>query len=134
MEIDYLKYPEQNAQKMIYAYMYSLARDHRKIKSMIEIAEMSKNGPKVLFFISPVNFRLGEKYLPNQFSQRLKENIDLIKEVAKDTDVDLLDLSGVLKPEHFVGGGTVDPDDHPNGLGRKYIASQLAERISSILE
>ena len=99
----------------VFHYMYNLEKEHRKLKSMIELARiLSENHIKVLFYITPIDYSKGEKYFPGRFKEKLKDNIDLIKSILANEGNQVLDLSLSLNSIFFSYGAR--PNEHHNEL------------------
>ena len=55
--------------KLIFHYLYKLNADNKKVIALKNIMELSKKHKlNILFFISPIDYVSGEKYLPNEFN------------------------------------------------------------------
>lgn len=131
---EFRNYSEENMMKSILVfYMFSLNQDHRKLESLSQIAKiLTENNIKPIFYITPIDYETGEKYFPNQFLERLKENTETIKSVLKKNDVEVLDLSNKLSSDFF--GWEKYPNEHLNEKGRKYVAKKIAGKISGYQE
>jgi hypothetical protein len=127
----YLKHSESNMKnKILLFYMYSLTRQHRKVKSLGETVRiLSRNNIRALFYITPIDYETGEKYFPGQFTQRLKENVQLIRSVLETEGVDVLDLSTTLPAEVFTWG--LYPNEYLKTKGRMYTAKRIRDLIVS---
>ena len=116
----------------VFHYMYRLEKEHRKLKSMIELARiLSASHIKVLFYITPVDYSKGEIYFPGRFIKRLKDNIDLIKLILTDEGNQVFDLSLSLNSNFF--SYEARPNEHLNENGRMYVARKLNENILKLL-
>lgn len=131
------KYYKRNLEEFIkkiflYFYMGSLKEEHRKIQSLVGIARTTKqSGIKVIFYITPIDYETGEKYLPKQFLERLGHNTNVIISSLLKEGVDVLDLSKDLKTELF---DYTLPwiNEHLNERGRNYVADKIADKIKTI--
>jgi len=113
-------------------YMYSLSPRHRRIKSMVGIAEMMQlNDTPVLFYITPINYEFGEKLIGASFDEQVKSNIALINGLLEEEGLTVLDLAYSLKDNYFKYSDC--PDEHLLAEGRQYIAQQLSARIKMML-
>jgi len=116
----------------VFHYMYRLEKEHRKLKSMIELSRiLSASHIKVLFYITPVDYSKGEMYFPGRFIKRLKDNIDLINSILIDEGNQVLDLSLSLNSIFF--SYEARPNEHLNEKGRMYVATKLNENILKLL-
>lgn len=125
----YLKYSESNMKnKTLLFYMYSLTRQHRKVKSVQETARvLSRNNIRALFYIMPIDYETCEKYFPGLFTQRLTENVQLIRSVLETEGVDVLDLSTTLPANVFTWG--LYPNEYLKDKGRMYVAERIRDLI-----
>ena len=89
-----------------YHYMFGLKPDHRKLKAMLSIAELAdKNDMHVIFYITSVNYLLGERFLGSAFSERLAANIEVVQSLLaanRTANVTVLDLGFGLEAYAFV--------------------------------
>jgi hypothetical protein len=116
----------------VFHYMYSLGKEHRKLKSMTELARiLSASHIKVLFYITPVDYSKGEMYFPGRFIKRLKNNINLINLLLINEGNQVLDLSLSLNSNFF--SYEARPNEHLNQKGRMYVAKKLNENILKLL-
>ncbi len=110
-----------------YHYMFSLKPDHHKLKAMMRIAELAdKNDMHVIFYITSVNYLLGERFLGSAFSERLAANIEVVQSLlaANGTaNMTMLDLGFGLEAYAFVDM------EHLTEIGKEYVAEQLAQAI-----
>jgi hypothetical protein len=130
--------PYQNRFKNIitFYYMANINQNHRKLKSLIEIARLFKNTKtKVIFYASPVDYQAGEKYYPGVFKKRISENINLISSYLKKEGCRVIDLSFVLKSSNFNWHELNEQhryvNEHINYFGRDFIANSISKVIMS---
>lgn len=123
---EFRHYSEENMKNSIlYYYMFPLKKEHRGIKSLEEIAKiLLENNIKPVFYITPIDYETGERYFPGEFSERLKNNVDMIKFVFEENNFEVLDFSMDLKNYFFAWEKY--PNEHLNERGRKYIAEKIA--------
>ena len=113
--------------------MISLTEDHRKLRSMIEIVRMIKKSDiKLIFYMTPINYQICEKYMGKDFRLRLKNNIDIIKSLLTENGIEALDLTFDLQPESFCWIDDGCLNEHLNQKGRKYTATRLYETIKDL--
>lgn len=131
----YSKYSAKNMKnQIIYAYMYGLSPfpQHRKLKALVEAARLlKKNNIKPIFYITPIDWETGEKYLPGEFRKQMGENTRLIVSLLSAEGVEILDISTAL-PTHFFYWHLY-PNEHMNQRGRLYVAEQLSSILKRIL-
>ena len=52
------------ARALIYRYMGGLKPDQRQLQAMLQIAELGhENNIQILFYITPVNYQQGQRFL-----------------------------------------------------------------------
>lgn len=116
--------------QLILRYMYPLTREHRKIKSLIDIVRcLSAHGIKAVFYVTPLDYETGEKHLPGEFKAQVRENIRLVETVLNENNYRLLDLSMDIPGSYFSWERHVAPNEHMNQHGRMYVAKQLARAL-----
>ncbi|MCL4294276.1 MAG: hypothetical protein KJ077_01040 [Anaerolineae bacterium] len=109
---------------LVYYYMSNLDPNHRKLQSLQATSRLLKeNGIKPIFYITPINYQLGEKYLGQTFRERLAENTAVIERVLRQKDGDILNLVFDLEAYNFVD------TEHLTENGKTYIAQALAATI-----
>ena len=119
---------EETAQAVLtYHYMYNLEPDHRKLDSMVAVAELAaKHGVNVIFYITPINVEQGERFLGSEFRERFTDNIRVVQSkldaVASD-NVTLLNMAFDLPAYDFTDL------EHLTETGKEYIAEQIALTI-----
>ncbi len=119
---------------IIYYYMYPLIKAHRKIDSMMEIIRLTKkNNIKLIFYFTPLNYKICEKYLGNEFRIRIKNNTNIIKSLLSDKGIGFLDLIFDLPSESFCWIDDGCLNEHLNEKGRKYVAESLNKWLSNNL-
>lgn len=118
----------------ILRYMYTLTREHRKMKSLVEIAELLPTlGIRPLFYLTPIDYQGGEKSHPGEFKTYLSANINLVKTVLAEKGYKVLDLSYDLGSQYFAWQDRTKPNEHLNQEGRAYVAKKLAPALKSLL-
>ena len=119
---------EETAQAVLtYHYMFNLEPDHRKLNSMVAVAELAADrGVNVIFYISPVNVEQGERFLGHTFSERFTDNIQVVQstlDAASLDNVTLLNLAFDLPAYDFTDL------EHLTETGKEYVAEQIALAI-----
>jgi dienelactone hydrolase len=114
-------------QALIYRYMYGLEPDQRQLRAMLKIVELSdKDDVDVLFYITPINYQQGQRYLGDAFVKSLRDKTALVKSLLADsTGSTSLDLSFDLEAYAFVDM------EHLREAGKEYLAGQLASALQS---
>jgi hypothetical protein len=133
-QIGTIKQMRGNKEQLILRYMYPLTVEHRKVKSLIKIAQLLfSHKIKAVFYITPLDYETGENYLPGEFKQQVQQNVRLIQSILKENHQQLLDLSMDLSENHFAWKAKAAPNEHLNQDGRKYVARQLARQINRFM-
>jgi acetyl esterase/lipase len=116
---------EAMAQALIYRYTTRLTPDHRQLRALREIARLcDKAGVQVVFYVTPINYQQGQRFVGDAFRTTLRGKIDLVQSVlAGGTDAPLLDLGFDLEAFAFVDM------EHLRESGKTYVAEQLALAI-----
>lgn len=124
-------YSEENIRrKVLFFYMFALTREHRKLKSLEEIVDLLvKKGVRPVFYITPIDYQGMERYYPGVFSQQLRENVEVIKEVLRGRDIEVLDLSMALGSDCFIWSEKGYPNEQLNEKGRRFIAEKLSREL-----
>jgi hypothetical protein len=124
---------ERIKQKFIFHYLYTLDAGHKKIKALNELIQESKTvGLELLFVISPIDYTLGERFLPGEFLSITDKNILFLKSVVEGNGSYLLDLSHLLTPEYF--SYIKYPNEHLKDKGRLAVASEISDWIDRNVE
>jgi hypothetical protein len=114
--------------KCIFQYMYPLKPDTRKLRSMLQIVKILNSiGVRLILYITPLDMETGQKYLPGRFSDRVGANIQLVKTLLRNQNVEPLDLSQSVSAENF--SWTVYPNEHLDQHGRLFVADSLAKAL-----
>ncbi len=113
---------------LTYYYMYGLDPDHRKITSMLSVADvLEEHGIYPVFYITPINYQQGNQVLGDNFQERFSENTELVKSLLLARDIQVLDLAYELEAFAFVDM------EHLREVGKTYIAGQLARVVQAEL-
>ena len=124
---------EKLKNRIIAYYMYSLKKEHKKIQSMLKIAKLLKsNDTDVIFYITPIDYQIGEKYCGDEFAQRINENVNLIDSLFLEEDIKLLDFSRKLDSDLFDWEKDYYINEHLKENGRKFVAENLYQEINSL--
>lgn len=127
----YEKYSDENMKnKLIFFYMYKLSPEHRKVKALVSMANSLKGtSVTAVFYLTPVDYETGDKFMGPRFSRRISENTGLIVSLLRAAGADVLDLSRSLPSGSFDMSGRQYCNEHLNEKGRKFVAEQVAGRI-----
>jgi hypothetical protein len=111
--------------------MYSLKKEHRKFKSMLNVVDiLHKHNIMILFYITPIDYQAIEKFVGNQSRKILLENIRTIKSSLLEKNIKVIDLAFELGTKSFTYG--FYPNEHLKEKGRKFVAQQLSKSIKSL--
>ncbi|MBN2393700.1 MAG: hypothetical protein JXR84_23410, partial [Anaerolineae bacterium] len=119
---------EETAQAVLtYHYMFNLEPDHRKLDSMVAVAELAaRHDVNVIFYITPINVEQGERFLGPAFRERFAANIQVVLsalEAVSPDNVTLLNLAFDLPAFDFTDL------EHLTETGKEYVAEQIAVAI-----
>lgn len=114
-------------------YMYKLDENIEGLQYLRKIIELAKEkGIVCIPFVPPVNYQLAERLFGEKFRVRYEDNMEIIRKIAKEKQVQLLDMSYSLNGEMFAYPNT--PDETANEAGRKKIAELLYKTISRFMD
>lgn len=117
--------PERVKNKLIYQYLYGLTDDHRKLTALRRIADLAaRERLPVVFYVSPVDWEVGEEYLPGEFRRQVEANVAVIRRQLADYRPPLIDLALSLPAEAFSWSGY--PCEHLRDTGRQLVARHVA--------
>ena len=122
----------RNTKAMItYYYMEKLQEKNPRACDLVAISQMVKQTDlKVLFYITPIDYQKCDTVLGDRFSQRIKENKAIVRNLLEREKIDVLDLSFSLPSDGFYYRSQY-PDEHLNEKGRKAVASMLRDSIAT---
>jgi hypothetical protein len=125
-------YARQLAIKFRYHYMAPVGTDDSMFGYLDEtIRYLKGRGIPVLFYITPINFRDGKKYVGPAFTRRNEKTIEIIKGFMTARGVTCLDLANTLDAPYFVHKR--DVYEHLNYKGRQFVAQQVARAALELL-
>jgi acetyl esterase/lipase len=112
-------------QALVYRYMHRLQPEHRQLQAMLKIVELcSKHKVDIVFYVTPINYQQGQRYLGDAFVESLHESAGLVESMLVGrTGTTFLDLSTDLEAYAFVDM------EHLRETGKEYVAEQLALAI-----
>ncbi len=126
--------PEERKRRISFYFMSKLDAQHEKILALKRLAEkIRKAGAQPLFYVTPVNVEMGEKYGGPSFSNRVRLNVDVIKRELAGTGAPFLDWSFAFPSNQYFNNPGEERviDEHVNALGRKEIAQRLADVLKN---
>jgi len=127
-----IKYKKELIKKFEYHYMYDLSINNKMFTYISDIIDYSiKTNIKLLFYITPMNYALGEHLIGDRFKNKLNKNINILVEFLKVNKVDFMDLSHILEHKNFTD--TQHVCGHVNHVGRKNIANYLHKYIDNLI-
>ncbi len=107
-----------------------MTKNHRKIQSLLEIADIFKStGTRLIFYFTPINYEPKKNYIGNDFETHLKKNIDLFKSALLSRNLTVLDLSMDLPLNAFTWNEELYINEHMGEQGRRFVAESLANEI-----
>jgi len=120
----------ETVKQLVFQYMYRLTPDHAKLEAMLKIPEVLKpHGVEAVFYITPIDVEIGEKYLSGRFKERVRENTKIVKDLLQSKNVPLIDLSESVPTDLFAWRDEKYPNEHLDQRGRLFVAEKLFERI-----
>lgn len=127
----YERYSDENMKnKLIFFYLYKLSEKHRKVKALVSLSNLLKGtSANVVFYLTPVDYETGDKFMGVQFSRRIHDNADVIMTLLKETGAGVIDLSRSLPSSAFDLTDRHYCNEHLNEKGRKFVAEQIALQI-----
>ncbi|MBE5930971.1 MAG: hypothetical protein E7268_07985 [Lachnospiraceae bacterium] len=109
-------------------YMYELDTETEGVRYLLKILDVADaEGIKVIPFVPPVNYQMGRNLFGEVFEEKYNKNLQCIKRILAEREIELLDLSYALTMECFAEPTT--PDETANEVGRGKIAKVLYEVI-----
>lgn len=135
--------PENEAQRTLrlqnifrFHYMHELVASHRKIRALSDIIRLLNGlGVHVIAYVTPINWRAGEKYAGNMFVARVKSNVRLIKSKIDSACLGSMttfaDFSLLLDSDCFFGED--NSTEHLNEKGREILSDHLKELTPDLI-
>lgn len=121
---------EKMRNKIIVNYMFKLSQEHKLINSMQNLSQLlNTKNVKVVFYITPVDYKTAEQYWGSSFKNNLEENVKFLKKIAKENNADLLDLSQDLDTTNFGWQEETYINEHLNEKGRIFVAEAVTNFI-----
>ena len=115
---------------LLTAYMGYIRADQRQLVALKSIARLlSRAGITPIFYITPVDYQIGESFFPKRFRERLERNSAVIRSELAAQGATVLDLATALGTRAFAWRQVVYPNEHLNQEGRSFVARQLYLRI-----
>lgn len=133
-------YPDNPLKNLVHAnYMYNLTKDHRKVQSLIRIADMfASQKTKLIFYFTPIDYQPKQSFMGEGFVTQLKKNVNLVKSALQEKQVTVLDLSMSLPAETFTWRAIIRANsnlenlynnEHLMAQGRHFVAKALTDEI-----
>ena len=122
---------EKLRNKFVLDYLYPLARNHRKLRSMLAVEEACrKAGIVPIFYVSPVDVESGTRSLGPEFRDTVAAHVELLRGLLAERKVPLLDLSSSLDAAAFDWRDRLYPNEHLKEKGRRFVADEVARCVS----
>ncbi|MEK7543290.1 MAG: hypothetical protein AAB557_00315 [Patescibacteria group bacterium] len=133
-------YPDNPLKNLIHAnYMNNLTKNHRKIQSLLRIADMfASKKTKLIFYFTPIDYQPKQSFMGDKFVTQLKKNVNLVKTALLEKQVTVLDLSTSLSAEAFTWRSIMKANsklenlynnEHLMAQGRHFVAKALTDEI-----
>ncbi len=114
-------------------YLYSLNTQIEGVQYLIKILRLAKReNIKVIPYIPAINHILGEELLGEKFNLKYQANLEKIKKIMEEEQVELFDMSYVLSKEFFSEENS--PDETVNEKGREKLSEMFAAKIQEKFE
>lgn len=118
------------ANRYIIVYGARLNSENKKIKELIKLIKFLKRKKiKSLFYITPVNYETGIKYLPDSFMENLNFNIEYLSNLFQTSDIAYINLSKEIPASNF-NHLPWFPNGHLDQHGRMSVAKKIKENVS----
>ena len=122
----YLSPDMEKKKGFISSYMQPIEQNNNKLVKLIEILKCGKeNNLKILFYITPIDYRCAQSNKIKGFDKCVQNNIKVILNAMKGAKV--LDFSHSLNSDYF--DYDIRPNEHLNMMGRRFLANELAVEI-----
>lgn len=122
-------YSDENMKKKIMLYYtYQLSPDDFVLDSIQRIASECSFS-HVVFYITPLSFETGEKFLGKSFHLQMNENIAMVRNALAAKHTLVIDMSHDLKEKDFFWEDELYMNEHVRQSGRVIIAKKLADFI-----
>lgn len=113
-------------------YMTGIEPDHRQLLALSDIVETCEAaGIAVLFYLTPVDYELGNDQFGPEFQTRIEENARTVATALEGTDAVFLDLSTALGREAFALNAY--PEAYLRDSGKGAVAQRLARAVAEVL-
>ncbi len=119
---------------LLTAYMGYIRADQRQLVALKSIARLlPRSGITPIFYITPVDYQIGELFFPNRFRERLERNSAVIRRELAVPGAIVLDLTTALDTQAFAWRQVVYPNEHLAEAGRSFVAKQLCRQIMTVM-
>lgn len=125
----YKVYSDDNMRrKILLYYAYQLSSNDYVLDSIKRIADECSFS-KVVFYITPLSFETGEKYLGKDFTTQTNENISVVINALQKKHALFIDMSHDLSEKDFFWDDELYMNEHVRESGRQKIAHKLADFV-----
>lgn len=108
----------------IFEFMYNLDKNHRQLKELDNIIDLTnKSGIKLYVYITPIDFKNGERYVGADLAKQITANAQTVCSILEEKNLPCLNLSLSLDSSYF--SHLIYPNEHVNEKGRRFIAEQI---------
>ena len=121
---------ERERRMLLFFYMAKLRADHRKLRSLAELADLLREARvRLLLYVSPIDVEKGTVALGPHFRRQIDENVGTIERALVPRGAEVLDLCCLLPDSHF--SYQEYPNEHLTAAGRMAVADALAAKLGS---
>jgi len=119
---------EHFRKQFVLSYGYRLEKENRKLDALRNSAEhLNEAGVVPIFYIVPLDFESGERWVGQKFSDQLEHNVQSVIEQFELLGIEVLDLSATVGSDSFDYDWEVH--EHIDEGGRRYVAEALSKKV-----
>jgi len=119
--------------KLMLRFMFTLTSDNPNMRALREtVAILKQRKTRVLFYMTPVDYQTGQRYLGEEFAEQLNKNIHAVISYLKQENMPVIDFSRALPTEIFSwhqDPSSLYTNEHLRLKGRVFVAQALAKII-----
>jgi hypothetical protein len=119
---------ERERKTLLLFYMASLRTDHRKLRSLVALADSLREArTRLVLYVSPIDVEKGASAFGPLFRRRIEENVGTLERELAARGADVVDLCCFLPDSAF--SYSQYPNEHLKAAGRMAVADALAVRL-----
>ena len=114
----------------VVTYLTDLGKSDRKIVALQQIVDLARrNNFKVIFYLTPIDYKSGELYCGEDFENIVSNKIKLITEAIQNRGATVVDLSRLFSSDLFYWRPEKIINEHLLFSGRKLLVDKIATEI-----